>query len=50
MKVKVYTNTDVHLMFVDPCIIVQFIQKNPTKFNSGLVFARRWQRPATTSL
>jgi hypothetical protein len=22
------------LMFVDPCIIVQFIQKNPTRYNS----------------
>jgi hypothetical protein len=21
-------------MFVDPCIIVQFIQKNPTRYNS----------------
>jgi len=25
---------DLPLMFVDPCIIVQFIQKNPTRCNS----------------
>ena len=26
------------LMFVDPCIIVQFIHKNPTRCNSGSKF------------
>jgi len=27
-------NKEDNLMFVDPCIIVQFIQKNPTRCNS----------------
>ena len=27
-----------YLMFVDPCIIVQFLQENPTKCNSVAKF------------
>jgi len=29
---------DINLMFVDPCIIVQFLQKNPTRYNNVLKF------------
>jgi len=30
--------TIMNLMFVDPCIIVQFIKKNPTRCNNVLKF------------
>jgi len=30
----IYYTSEYNLMFVDPCIIVQFIQKNPTRCNS----------------
>jgi hypothetical protein len=29
---------DINLMFVDPCVIVQVIKKNPTKCNNVLKF------------
>jgi len=32
------SQTYIHLMFVDPCIIVQFIKKNPTRCNNVSLF------------
>jgi len=41
-----------YVMFVDLCIIVKFIKKNPTRFNNVSKFYRQahcaWQRPPTT--
>jgi len=37
-KYRTLVNTVMNSMFVDPCIIVQFINKNPTRCNSVLKF------------
>jgi hypothetical protein len=33
-EVRISTVSTMYLMFVDPCIIVRFIKKNPTRCNN----------------